>query len=319
MKARYLLLNLIAAGSLAVTLAWYSTAAKEVSLEVDGQPRRITTRVATVGELLASQRVVLADKDRVEPPPDARLRDGMRVRVLRAGLVILKVGGEERVVYTVPVPVKELLAEQEISLGPEDEVEPGLEMVVAPGDTVQVRRVSTKEVVVREKIPFDVRRETLAHLPVGQTRVLQPGEYGLRERLIRVTYVNGRPVKREEIKSRVVRAPVTRVVGVGTRRSDVRLASRGSPEGYREVREMLATAYALHSITATGTRPRVGTVAVDPRVIPLGTRLYVEGYGYGRAEDVGSAIKGDRIDVYFNSESEARRWGKRRVKVYILD
>ena len=60
-------------------------------------------------------------------------------------------------------------------------------------------------------------------------------------------------------------------------------------------------------------------IAVDPRVIPLGTRLYVDGYGYGRALDVGGAIKGNRIDVFLPSEAECRRWGVRTVKVYILE
>jgi len=82
---------------------------------------------------------------------------------------------------------------------------------------------------------------------------------------------------------------------------------------------MVATAYSLDGRTATGTRPGPGTVAVDPAVIPLGTRLYVEGYGYGRAEDVGSAIKGNRVDVYFEDPDRARQWGRRKVKVYILE
>jgi 3D (Asp-Asp-Asp) domain-containing protein len=60
-------------------------------------------------------------------------------------------------------------------------------------------------------------------------------------------------------------------------------------------------------------------VAVDPQVIPLGTQLYVEGYGYARALDVGPAITGNRIDVFLDSADEARHWGVRRVKVYILE
>lgn len=83
---------------------------------------------------------------------------------------------------------------------------------------------------------------------------------------------------------------------------------------------MEATAYtATGNLTASGTRARVGAVAVDPRVIPLGTRLYIEGYGYATAEDTGGAIKGNIIDLYMNSTSEVYNWGRRPVKVTILD
>jgi 3D (Asp-Asp-Asp) domain-containing protein len=80
---------------------------------------------------------------------------------------------------------------------------------------------------------------------------------------------------------------------------------------------VLATAYCLHGTTATGTWTAPGTIAVDPRVIPLGSTLYVPGYGYGRARDTGSAIKGYRIDVWLSSCSRARSWGVRRLRIRV--
>jgi 3D (Asp-Asp-Asp) domain-containing protein len=71
--------------------------------------------------------------------------------------------------------------------------------------------------------------------------------------------------------------------------------------------------------TRTGSRARFGIVAVDPSVIPLGTRVYVEGYGPGLAADVGGAIKGRRMDLCFNTSSEARDWGRRLSRVWIVD
>lgn len=83
---------------------------------------------------------------------------------------------------------------------------------------------------------------------------------------------------------------------------------------------MEATAYnEPGGLTASGTRARVGAVAVDPNFIPLGTRLYIEGYGYATAEDTGGAVKGNIIDLYMNSESEVYNWGRRPVQVTILD
>lgn len=102
--------------------------------------------------------------------------------------------------------------------------------------------------------------------------------------------------------------------------------SRGmsSSTSYSQVLSLQATAYSGDTFTASGTPTKrdingYSTIAVDPRVIPLGSRVYVEGYGYAIAEDTGGAIKGNIIDVFFYSESEAQSWGRRSVKVYILN
>lgn len=87
--------------------------------------------------------------------------------------------------------------------------------------------------------------------------------------------------------------------------------------------QMTATAYTYgcgngDGVTATGTIPRPGVAAVDPAVIPLGTELYVEGYGYARAEDTGGAIRGARIDLFFPTRETALQWGRRTVEVRVL-
>lgn len=80
-----------------------------------------------------------------------------------------------------------------------------------------------------------------------------------------------------------------------------------------------ATAYALPGTTATGVGVRFGIIAVDPRVIPLGTRLYVPGYGEGIAADTGGAVRGNRIDVWLPSEAQAEEWAVKTITITILD
>ena len=94
---------------------------------------------------------------------------------------------------------------------------------------------------------------------------------------------------------------------------------------YSQVLVMNATSYTDdpsenggYSTTRLGTPLRYGVVAVDPRVIPLGTKLYIEGYGYAVAEDTGGAIKGNRIDLCFTNKAQANAFGRKNVKVYIL-
>lgn len=105
----------------------------------------------------------------------------------------------------------------------------------------------------------------------------------------------------------------------------VRSADGGSFRPVRCIENVLATGYsagraggALSNWTATGVRCTYGAVAVDPRLIPLGTKMYIEGYGYGFACDTGGAIKGKHIDLAFDSPRAAFAHGKRRTRVWIL-
>jgi 3D (Asp-Asp-Asp) domain-containing protein len=117
----------------------------------------------------------------------------------------------------------------------------------------------------------------------------------------------------------VMRGPVRTHTLVDTARLRLDAAVRGAGSALH----MIATAYTAgcygcSGITAMGLHAGHGIVAVDPRIIPLGTHLYVPGYGKALAGDTGGAIKGLRIDLGFNSLSEAIRFGRREITVYVL-
>ena len=108
----------------------------------------------------------------------------------------------------------------------------------------------------------------------------------------------------------------TRYGGHGTA-----LSHDGVPNKYSRVLTMQASAYSAQDPgngNYTASRLKKGIVSVDPKLIPLGTRLYIEGYGYAVADDVGGAIKGHRIDLAYDSRSEALQFGRQTVKVYVL-
>jgi peptidoglycan DL-endopeptidase CwlO len=97
----------------------------------------------------------------------------------------------------------------------------------------------------------------------------------------------------------------------------------GNNGTYKATYTMEATAYSGHGTTATGLKPvrnpnGLSTIAVDPRVIPLGTKVYIPGYGYAIAADTGGAIKGHIIDLYLNSRAECYRWGRRNVTLHVI-
>jgi 3D (Asp-Asp-Asp) domain-containing protein len=89
--------------------------------------------------------------------------------------------------------------------------------------------------------------------------------------------------------------------------------------GAERVMMMEATAYTwTGQRTASGTWPAVGTAAVDPEVIPLGSRLYIEGYGEAIAADTGGDIKGNRVDLYMETEEECWEFGRQPVEVVVI-
>ena len=148
------------------------------------------------------------------------------------------------------------------------------------------------------------------------------------EKTSRVRYEDGKPGDRQILSVKWLRWPSPRVVALGTRPVIYSfVTSRGQVVRYTDVLTMTATAYDpgpescginAHGETRTGARATYGVVSVDPRVIKLGTRLYVEGYGFATALDTGSDIKGNRIDLCYDTYREAVMYGKRKVKVYIL-
>jgi len=134
------------------------------------------------------------------------------------------------------------------------------------------------------------------------------------------TFADGGLVSTIYLGQEVERPSQARVIRTGTR---VLVASRGAFAGY-EYMTLEATAYApwhgkgVDGTTAIGLRAGYGVVAVDPRVIPLRSRLFIEGYGYAIAGDTGGAIKGTRIDLGMDTVRAAKQFGRRSVRVYII-
>lgn len=212
-----------------------------------------------------------------------------------------------------------ILKEAGVGLGKKDLVIPSLSTPAKHKMAIRVIRVEEKIVVQREPIPYKTVTKFNPHSRLDRV-VLQKGVAGVKEVTYKVTYKNGKKVSSEVIGARVLQKPRSEVVSISR---GTLLASRG---GFVRCLRMRATAYAPYVCggsksgrTACGMKAGKGIVAVDPRVIRLGTKLYVEGYGYCVAGDVGGAIKGNRIDLGFNTYREAIRFGSRWVTVYILE
>ncbi len=144
-----------------------------------------------------------------------------------------------------------------------------------------------------------------------------------------MTKENGKEIDRKLVAEKTVQESQNKIVAVGTKVM-VAQVSRGNNTVAANGKEMYveATAYTAYcngcsGKTATGinlrSNPDVKVIAVDPRIIPLGTKVWVEGYGYAVAGDVGGAIKGDKIDVFMPTKEQAFRFGRKKVKIRILN
>lgn len=300
-------------------LVGYVDARKEITLVVDGVPCTVRTMRATVGTLLEQQGIELALEDLVEPSCDTKLERTMTVNIRRAVPVTLVVGGTPMEVKTAQPTVGKALVGWGVTVDEKDRLDPAVDTPITSGKKITLVKVEERETKDQVKVPFTVQRRQDGNLELGQVRVVQKGEEGLAHRQLRQILEDGKLVREEVISEQVVQPPVSEIVAVGTMGT---ISRGGNTYQYSRAISAVATAYCPTDVggshTALGIKPKRGIVAVDPRVIPLGARVYVENYGPALAADTGGAIKGNRIDIFVDSHKEAVSWGRRKVTVYVL-
>lgn len=292
-------------------------AEKSVVIIDDGKELAVRTYAGTVAGALAVKDIVLLNNDEITPSLDSALVSGMTIRIDRATDVSISVDGRVLPVRTQCRVVGDLLNEAGVAPGPEDEVSPALNSAVTPGMNVVVARVVTKTEEKETVVNFETEQKYTVNLPQGTTRIAEEGSNGTALQLWKVKYKDGVEVARQMVSSKIIAPPVNQIVMVG---SGLVVSRGGENIRYAEAIDMVASAYThTGNNTSCGVAPHYGVAAVDPAFIPLWTKLYVEGYGYATALDVGGSIKGNRIDLFFESYNEAMRWGIRNVEVYRID
>ncbi len=227
-----------------------------------------------------------------------------------------------------------------------DIVFPSLETPVSRVSTASVFHFSENIVAKSESVPFTSTEVESSDHPLGEKTVEVAGVNGTKVQEVKQVVRDGIVIQEQLINENITVAPVQEVIRIGTAAertapsetqvnlsgevTDTSSSSSDMGFSYSRVIEMNATAYDASvsdgvPYTASGTIARPGVIAVDPGVIPLGTRVYVESldswpsYGYAVAEDTGSAIVGNIIDLFYDSHQTALDFGRRNVRVYILD
>jgi uncharacterized protein YabE (DUF348 family) len=311
---------------------------RHVVINDNGNEIAIKTMKATVREVLEQTGITVAGEDYISMPFDAKLAKIQEsiIEIKRAVPVSIKVDGKEYDVKTYKDTVKEVLSDNAIGVDDNDKfVESQLGDKIVPNMDISIVRVDEKTVTEASSIPFKTITKENNRMDLGTKNTIREGKEGVREKIYTVVYENGKQMAKQLLKDIVSANPLDKIVEVGTILNYK--TSRGDTLRFSKAIVMRATSYTASfadtgkspgdpgfGITATGAKVRKGIIAVDPRVIPLGTRVYVElpgsatDYGYAVAADVGGAIKGNKIDVYLDTSSAVNAWGVRKVKVYIL-
>ncbi len=295
--------------------------------ELGGQTMSIKTSARTVGEALLQAGFMVYLADKVVPGLGAPVQPDMQVIIERSKPVTIWVDGRQVRTRTLRDTVADVLAEMNIVLLEQDYAQPALDAPVAANSEIRVVRIKREIQIAQDYIPFETVWQADPELELDTQVLAQDGARGVRERRSLVTFEDGLEVKRELIADFVARPPQPRVYKYGTK---VVIRTLDTPQGpvqyWRKIR-MLATSYSAstsgvsrdkswYGRTRCGQNMRFGIVAVDPRIVSLGSNVYVPGYGVGNACDTGGAITGKRIDLGYDDDN-LKLW-YRWVDVYLL-
>lgn len=324
----------------------YGTATKSVSVVVNGRETVVETKQWVLQRLLDEQAISIGEHDRISLPVTSSIKDGDRVVIDHAIPVQVTADGQTKTVYTTEKTVRNAIEKSNISIGKEDKVLPPLDTTIATGGKVTVVRVKKTFEDRKQTVPFQVVKKADPTLLKGKEKVVQNGKSGLVVSKVEKVYEDGKLVSAKVVNKLVHAQSVNTIIAVGTKKvPQVAVLSKHSPavetlskkgitfDAKQVLKNVTLTAYSAgeestgkkkgdkgYGITASGTRVTEGrTIAVDPKVIPMGWWVYIEGIGFRRAEDTGGAVKGKKIDVYFDSEDYVDRFGRKRgYTVYVI-
>jgi len=303
--------------------------ARTVVVEENGSHVSFLTSARTLGDALYTAGYMLYEADRVSLPLGSAIpQEGLEVNIERA--VPVAVRADDRLLFTRSFQPTVGLLLADIGLAPTgyDYVVPGLEMPPPSGGEIRLVRVQEETLIEKMPLPFRTTAIADPELELDQVNVVHPGLEGVLARQVQVRYEDGFEVSRAVLGEWVEKQPQAKIVAYGTQIVIRSVRTEHGDLKYWRKLHVLATSYspstaghkkpgdARFGLSGTGAPVTRGVVATDPRIIALGTHLYVPGYGLGRSLDVGGAVKGLRIDLGY-TDDELTLWNT-WVDVYLL-
>lgn len=286
----------------------------------------------TVADALEKAGIDMEGADTTDLDPDTLLKKNMKINILRSFKIQLVVGGVKRTVDYAAGTVGDLLKRVNVDVGKYDVVKPGLSETLKRASKVVVKRVSYETREEEKVIKYGTQTKETGILAQGVKRVARQGRDGTKTVTYEDKIVNGKVVSSKKVGEVVNVKAVDKVVVIGTRGATNLVTSNiqgsGAPTSYLKTFHGPATAYTAKAgaKTASGAVARRGLVAVNPKQIPYGSKLYIVAddgtvYGYCTAADTGGFVtngSGTLVDLYMDSYGECTQWGKRNVTIYVI-
>ncbi len=285
------------------------------------------TGAATVGQALAEVDMEVYSTDQVEPPLGSWLRPDLEISIERALPVTVKLEGRELDTRTKKSTVADVLAEAGVGLIGTDAAWPPIDKEMNNRETIEILRNAAAYQVTESPLAFSSRLQPLESLQIDQRSLVTAGSLGVTSQLRRTEPNNTESLSQTLIGEWVSLPPVDEIIGYGTNVTVKTLDTPDGPLSYWRVVRMRVTAYTAadagrspshpsYGITASGRPAGYGIVAIDPKVVPFRSQVYVPGYGIGFAGDTGGGVKGRWIDLGYD-EGEIVTWNG-YVDVYYL-
>ena len=337
-----------------VCVSVFSPYIESVTVTADGNTQTFVTLRNNPKEIIVQAGLALDGEDqyRVINADD----DTTEIEIYRAFSVNITDAGVTTTIEIASGTVADALAKAGVAQpDPNDMISDSLDTPLYAYMNIVIDRVQCKTVTTRETIEYKTIKHESKELAKGKTRVATKGVPGEKEIVAEYTWLNGELISTEIVKETVIKAAVDEVIHVGIAEQTTSTApavqaggtlstkpnassnnatsgqfvdASGRAVSYSKVLTGSATAYTAEpgAKTATGRPVEVGLVAVDPKVIPYGTRLYIVSadgkhtYGYALAADTGSALKSGKalVDLFYETESQCLAFGRRDVIVYVL-
>lgn len=317
-----------------------------VTVSAGGTEKQVTAHFGdTVRDVLKEAGITLGPVDSVNVPVGQLVQENTKLRVCRNHMVTVKADGvSTQVVIATNTPAKQAVQIAGVALGKDDELTADADVPLTKGQNLTVNRVTYKDEVIAEAVPFETVTEDDSDLFIGESKVKTEGANGQKKIVHRTKYINGVAGKTVVVSTNVVKDAVNKVILKGTKEqpkedtsseqsdsndNDSTSGSQQQANGlsYSRVLSGKCTAYTGGGVTASGLPAAVGRVAVDPNEIPYGTRLYIASadgsyvYGYAVAADTGGFVysSSTMVDLYMDSQAECENFGRRTMNIYILN
>lgn len=308
-----------------------------VYVSVDGNWKVYKTNSVTISEFLSNNGIELSEKCEIDVKLDSKIVRDTIIHIDEAETINFVIDGQEISHKTnknnIQDVIKELEEEQNIvlMLDENDLTNVKIDEKVQNDMTIDINTIEEKFIANQEDIAFKTNYVENDELIEGKEVLKTVGQNGTREITIRETYRKDEFLSSEVVSDIIILEPVDQVIEIGTKYVENTIKTPNGTYFIEKEILMHSTAYTAdykstgksegdrgYAITASGMTAQVGVVAVDTSVIPFGTKLYIEGYGYAVAGDTGGAIKGNKVDVFLDTYEEAMAYGVKQVKVYIL-